>query len=137
MPSYKSAYTGPYAREDWVTPNSPFALRCHLSAPMVALQSRIYEVYLRSPHPYFLFTDAMCNCGVRVCFFLILAFKALFCSGHREPEMVDVVYKRCEYPGGCEKVGKDMTAGTYIYGRGIDSSIGGPKFGHPVLFFGG
>lgn len=30
--------------------------------------------------------------------------QAMFCSGHREGDMVDVVYKRCEYPGGCEKV---------------------------------
>lgn len=30
--------------------------------------------------------------------------QAMFCSGHRESEMVDVVYKRCEYVGGCEKV---------------------------------
>lgn len=31
--------------------------------------------------------------------------QAMYCSGHREGDMVDVVYKRCEYPGGCEKVG--------------------------------
>lgn len=30
--------------------------------------------------------------------------QAMYCSGHREADMVDVVYKRCEYPGGCEKV---------------------------------
>lgn len=30
--------------------------------------------------------------------------QAMYCSGHRDSDMVDVVYKRCEYPGGCEKV---------------------------------
>lgn len=37
--------------------------------------------------------------------------QALYCSGHREPEMVDVVYKRCEFAGGCEKVRKSVDSG--------------------------
>ena len=52
----------------------------------------------------YMYASAAMAGGGDNCAGFVVYLQAMYCSGHREPQMVDVVYKRCEFPGGCEKV---------------------------------
>jgi len=41
-----------------------------------------------------------CHCGKRTVY-NVNGEKALYCSAHKEPNMINVTTKKCEYKGGC------------------------------------